>query len=101
MFQINDVIRYGTQGVYRITDITKKSVGGTKKDYFVLTPVNEKNPTIFAPVDNAATKQKMRRLLTKEEILRLIDSMPQEDALWVENENERKADGVGRNERFR
>lgn len=90
MFQINDVIRYGTQGVYRITDITKKSVGSTKKDYFVLTPVNEKNPTIFAPVDNAATKQKMRRLLTKEEILRLIDSMPQEDALWVENENERK-----------
>ena len=33
----------------------------------------------------------MRRLLTKAEIHKLIDSMPEESALWVENENERQA----------
>ena len=32
----------------------------------------------------------MRRLLTKAEIHKLIDSMPEENAVWVENENERR-----------
>ena len=32
----------------------------------------------------------MRRLLTKDEIHKLIDSMRSENAVWVENENERK-----------
>ena len=32
----------------------------------------------------------LRRLLTKDEIHKLIDSMPEESPVWVVNENERK-----------
>lgn len=90
MFQVNDVIIYGTQGVCKITGTEEKNVGGVKKTYFVLKPVNDKGATIFAPTDNALVLKKMRRLLTKEEIHRLIDSMPEESAAWVDNESARK-----------
>ena len=34
MFQINDVIIYGTQGVCEITGIEEKCVNGNKKTYY-------------------------------------------------------------------
>lgn len=90
MFQVNDVIIYGTQGVCKITGTEEKTVSGKKKTYFVLKPVSDKGSTIFAPTDNELVLKKMRRLLTKEEIHKLIDSMRSENAVWVANENERK-----------
>lgn len=76
MFQINDVIIYGSQGVCEIIGIEEKTVGGAKKNYFVLKPINDQGSTIYAPTDNALVLKKMRRLLTVEEIHALIDSMP-------------------------
>lgn len=90
MFQVNDVIIYGAQGVCKITGIEEKSVSGAKRTYFILKPVGDQSSTIFAPTDNAYVLKKMRRLLTKDEIHKLIDTMPEENAVWVENENERK-----------
>ena len=90
MFQVNDVIVYGVQGVCKITGTEEKMLSGKKKTYFVLKPVGDKGSTIFAPTDNELVLKKMRRLLTKDEIDKLIDSMPDENAVWVANENERK-----------
>jgi len=90
MFQVNDVIIYGTQGVCKITGTEEKIVSGKKKAYFVLRPVSDKGSTIFAPMDNELVLKKMRRLLTKDEIHKLIDTMAEESGLWIENENERK-----------
>ena len=90
MFQVNDVITYGAQGVCQITGTEEKTVGGKKKTYYVLKPVADKGSTIFAPTDNELVLRKMRRLLTKDEIHKLIDSMGSEKPVWVENENERK-----------
>ena len=90
MFRVNDVIIYGAQGVCKITGTEEKAIGGKKKTYFILKPVSDKGATIFVPTDNALVLGKMRRLLTKEEVHGLIDSMPDKDAVWIENENERK-----------
>lgn len=90
MFKVNDVIIYGAQGVCNIVDMEEKNVGGTKKTYYVLRPIHDQGSTIFAPTDNAYVLKKMRRLLTKDQIHTLIDSMQWENAVWVENENKRK-----------
>ncbi len=90
MFHVNDVIIYGVQGVCKITGAEEKNLSGKKKTYFVLKPVSDKGSTIFVPMDNALALKKMRRLLTKDEIHKLIDSMGSEKPVWVENENERK-----------
>lgn len=90
MFQVNDVIIYGAQGVCKIIGTDEKTINGKKKTYFILKPVDDKGATIFAPTDNELVLSKMRRLLTKEEIHMLIDSMQEDSTLWVDNENERK-----------
>lgn len=90
MYQVNDVIIYGPQGVCKITGIEEKIIDGKKRTYFVLKPVSDKGSTIFVPTDNELVLKKMRRLLTKDEIHQLIDSMPEENAVWIQSENERK-----------
>lgn len=90
MFKVNDVIIYGSQGVCEIVDIEEKSIGGAKKEYFILKPVREQGSTIYAPTDNAHVLKKMRRLLTVSQINSLIDSMPNEKTLWISDANERK-----------
>lgn len=90
MFQTNDVIIYGAQGVCKIIGTEERSLSGQKKTYYVLKPVSDHGSTIFAPTDNEQVLKKMRRLLTKDEIHKLIDSMRMEKAEWVANENTRK-----------
>lgn len=90
MFQVNDTIMYGTQGICTIVDITEKDFMGVKKEYYVLKPMNDKAATLFAPVNNEKVEGKMRRILTEMEIYQLIESMPKEKTKWIANENQRK-----------
>ena len=90
MFQVNDVIIYGNQGVCKIAAIEEKSISGAKREYFILRPIKEQGSTIYAPTDNALVRNKMRRLLTVCEINHLIDSMPDEKTVWIDNMNARK-----------
>lgn len=89
MFKVNDTIMYGTQGVCKIVEITQKDFMGDKKDYYVLKPVNDKGATLFAPV-NVKAGNKMRRILTKEEVHDLIARMPEEEIEWIPGVNLRK-----------
>ena len=90
MFQVNDVIIYGSQGVCEIVGIEEKTISGTKKEYYILKPLQYQCSTIYAPTNNEMIRKKMRRLLTVSEINALIDSMPDEKSVWIDNVNERK-----------
>lgn len=90
MFEVNDTIMYGTQGICKIVEITEKDFMGTKKEYYVLKPINDEGATLFAPVNNEKIESKMRRILSEEEIYELIETMPYEEGKWIHNENERK-----------
>ncbi|MDR1410023.1 MAG: CarD family transcriptional regulator [Oscillospiraceae bacterium] len=85
MFQIGDTILYGVYGVCAIVDIVKKNFNGEATDYYVLKPVEEKNSTAFVPV-NGLTAEKFRCLLSADEIYSLIEAMPDEEMLYIENE---------------
>ena len=89
MFKVNDTIMYGTQGVCTIVEITEKDFMGAKKEYYVLKPMNDKGATLFAPVSTKAGN-KMREILTKEEVYELIDRMTTEETNWIKNDNLRK-----------
>lgn len=66
--------------------------GRTYVKYYKLKPISDENSTYYIPV--AAAEEKLRRLLKKDEVLALIDSMPRsaedDDAVWSENRRERK-----------
>ena len=90
MFQINDVVVYGSQGVCEIIGIDEKKIDGVIKKYFVLKPKNDKGATFYVPTWNEKAWGKMRKVMTKKDVNALIDSMPGRTPIWIVNENERK-----------
>jgi len=90
MFEINDIILYGNDGVCTLTDIVSKDINGKQADYYALCPVYDGSATIFVPIDNEKLTSRMRKVISKDEINKLIRSMPEEETIWIENESERK-----------
>jgi CarD family transcriptional regulator len=90
MFKENDMVVYGAHGVCKIAEICEKDFNRKKKVYYVLKPVKSDCSTFFVPADNETLITKMRKILSKEEINKLIDSMPNEKANWIFDETERK-----------
>lgn len=86
MFKVNDYILYGATGVCQITDIIKDKYGSDESEYYVLHPVYGNNMTIKIPVKNDVL---MRPVLTKDEVLSLIASMPEKETFWIDDQRER------------
>ncbi len=90
MFQVNDVVVYGVQGVCEIIGIEDRKIGGEIKTYFVLKPKDDKGAICYVPTWNEKAWGKIRKVMTKNEIDALIDSMPNKKPNWIANETVRK-----------
>jgi CarD family transcriptional regulator len=94
MFEINDVVVYGAQGVCEIIGIEDRKIDGEIKKYFVLKPKNDKGATCYVPTWNEKAWGKMRKVMTKEDVNALIDSMPCKNPTWtITKTNEKKYTG--------
>ncbi|MDR3344989.1 MAG: CarD family transcriptional regulator [Oscillospiraceae bacterium] len=87
---INDTVIYGAT-ICTLTEIAKRDFGGGSQHYYILKPIFDVKTTIYAPIGNPATADKMRRLLSREEIYALIDAMPDEDVAWIDDDTLRRA----------
>ena len=92
MFSNGDAVLYGAEGVCRLEGSTQREIGGKKLEYYVLKPVYRAGSTVFVPKGNETLTAKMRRVLSPEEIHKLIQEIPEEKELWIENEGERRAE---------
>lgn len=90
-YQINDTLLHPGAGVCRITDIRSEKFGDTgARMYYILKPVYQNtSSTIFIPVES--DKILLRRLLTKDEILSLLQEVPNCEDLWVGDDKLRAA----------
>ena len=86
MYKIDDYIMYSTTGVCKITDIKQgKLFNDVETEYYVLCPVFDNNPSyIRVSVDNK--KVKMRRILSENDVVSLIDNLPSLETKWI-NDN--------------
>ena len=50
MFNIDDIVKYGINGVCKIVTIEEKNLMGTKKNYLVLKPLNGDKSTFYVPI---------------------------------------------------
>lgn len=92
MAEIGEIVLYGSEGVCRISEISKIKVGHKREEYYVLHPIHREGATVYVPLNNETLLSKMRRLLTKEEIENLIQQVAAEEPLWIEDSGERKAE---------
>lgn len=89
IFNIGDHVVYCSREICKIDSKVKKCFNGIdENEYFKLIPISTKNSSYYIPCDNCDSK--IRRLLTKDEILSLIDEMPSAEENWCDDKNERK-----------
>ncbi|MBQ2862971.1 MAG: CarD family transcriptional regulator [Clostridia bacterium] len=93
MYKINDKVLYATDGVCVIEDIAERTFGGKTETYYILKPYAKAISSIMIPVANEVLVSRIRRLLSVDEVLSLIDRMPQENSMeWIEDRKTRNAE---------
>lgn len=89
MFQEEDLVVYGGHGMCKVTEIRKESFYGKNKTFYVLHPLKNDETIYYVPVEGPAA-EKLHRVLSQEEISGLIQSIPDLETIWIENDTERK-----------
>ena len=76
MFQVNDHVFYGVNGVCVIDDVCTEPFEGAPKDvlYYVLHTISEPRQIIFNPVNNE--KVPMRHVMTKDDAASFFSLLP-------------------------
>ena len=87
VYTLNEYVSYGTSGVCKIESLEQRSFDGEHEEsYYKLRPLDNSNSTFYVPIDRAA--ERLRPLLTKEQIYQLIDEMAEgklEETEWCSN----------------
>jgi len=91
MVRVNDVVLYGVDGICHVTGKTTRTLGGSPQEYYVLKPVSQEGSTIYVPADNPALVERMQRILSLDEVMALIRSIPDEETIWIEDDARRRA----------
>lgn len=88
-FALNEYVMYGAAGICRFEGVVKRCFDGkTEHEYLTLVPVDIKKSVYYVP--KKVMKTKVRKLLTKDEVFSLIDSIPEIEPCFVPERNERK-----------
>lgn len=89
VFQKGDHIIYGTKGVCCVKDIgTLDFSSSADRLYYTLEPLYLSGSVIYAPVETKGTV--VRAVMSREEALQLIDSIPEIEELWIRDEKSRE-----------
>lgn len=88
MFKIGDYVVNANNGICKIADEVVMSVAGSEKKYFLIVPIEEESAKIYIAVDKADTK--IRMIIDESRANDIIDSMPNIEPLWVDNDKQRE-----------
>ncbi len=88
MYNVNDVVLYGSNGVCKISEITTRKISDVAIEYYVLKPLCSQSITLFVPTGNESLVSKMRYVLTSEEINKVINGISDEPG-WIDDKNVR------------
>ena len=90
MYEIGEMVLYGIHGICTITGIERLRFGKDRANYYVLEPREQPGSKFYVPVENAAAVSKLRRHLSREELLELLHSEEVRNYPWIADENQRK-----------
>lgn len=86
MFETDEYISYGRNGVCKVEGITWMGMPGSteKKKYYILKPVYEHNGTIYCPVDSGKGLER-RKILSEKEAYSLLETTKDLEAIEATN----------------
>ncbi len=88
-FKKGQLLVYGVRGVCRVEDVRREALGTEEKEYCILRPLDDPKATIYLPTDSDRIEKNIKRVITAEEIDRLIRSIPTEDDKWIDDNKRR------------
>ena len=90
MYQVGEKVVYGIHGVCMVVDQEERMLDRKRATYLVLEPVGQDGSRYLVPTHNAAAMAKLRRMLSKEELEKMLDSREVHEDSWIRDENQRK-----------
>lgn len=85
--QVNDYVIWNTEGICKVVDIIYPDfVKNTKREYYVLMPIENNSVTVYIPVDIA--DQRCRKPITVDEAKKLIASIDEIEMAEISNDKE-------------
>ena len=90
MYNIGDVVMYGTFGICKIASIEKRDFMGEENDYYILHHVYNGKNTFYVPVDSEQAVSRLHKVCSKSDVDELIGHMNAEAPIWIDNEIKRK-----------
>jgi CarD family transcriptional regulator len=87
MFNVGELIIYSAHGICCIDGVCEKIIGGKKRSYYKLHPVEDCTLSISVPVES--DKVAMLQLVNKEEAEEILESFSQPGIEWIEANTER------------
>ena len=90
MLQIGSQVVYGIHGVCNIVGTEVRTIDRKKVEYFILAPNDQPSASFYVPAHNQVALSKLRPLLTKEELIELLETADENSVAWISVENLRK-----------
>ncbi len=89
MFELNEVLVYGNNGVCKLEDIRQESVMGTAHTYYILAPVYDDRSKFYVPVANKALTSTLRPVMMKETLHQMLMSIKNSVPTWEKDDRKR------------
>lgn len=89
-YSIGDTVLYGSDGVCKIDGISEKKIGRESISYYILKPIYDEKLTIYVPVQNKKLLDKMKHILSEQEIYAVINEAKDSPAKWQNDDTARK-----------
>ena len=90
MYQSGTYVIYGIQGVCRVVGTEVQRVNRKKTEYLVLEPVEKSESRFYVPTQNPAALEKLRPVLSRDEMAQILSSSVVRADCWIPEENLRK-----------
>lgn len=90
MYQAGDWVVYGIHGACRVIGTEKQLVNRKVTRYLVLEPLSHSESRFYMPVDNPAVMEKLKAVLSREELSALLASEQVRQDAWIPEESLRK-----------
>lgn len=86
MYKLGTYVSYRSEGVCVITEIRHQKFGTLNelKDFYILSPINDLNSTLFVPTDNEMLVGKMRLLCSASDVNLLAKDLFDKRLDWIE-----------------
>lgn len=89
VFSVGDTVMHPSEGVCTIEELRPMALSSAQRTYYILKPATEKSSsTVYLPVARGNTV--LRRLLSKADILDLIQRSREHAGLWIADSKQRK-----------